>query len=224
MVPQCHVPAAMALKLKIGLLLLENTRVRKKKHMNFKQTQVIFSSSSHCFRHLSFMFTVSSEPILKRGFMQLSPLHYPHPTVHYNALFSTRTLGRAAVCFAVAFHYLKQVHCCIWNYVRKEWQFAVDEIGGNLQGSFTDVQVNSLGIHLSGRSVFKPSHPYNSSVIQQNKSLLPLPLCCCCFLIFSSCEFDFLVNTFAWFRNWGDSFSFCIGKPFPTEKGLLVVS
>ena len=164
------------LKLKIGLLLLENTRVRKKKHMNFKQTQVMFSSSSHCFRHLSFMFTVSSEPILKRGFMQLSPLHYPHPTVHYKALFSTRTLGRAAVCFAVAFHYLKQVHCCIWNYVRKEWQFAVDEIGGNLQGSFTDVQVNSLGIHLSGRSVFKPSHPYNSSGIQQNKSLFRLPL------------------------------------------------
>ena len=39
-----------------------------------------------------------------------------------------------------------------------------------------------------------------------------------------SCEFDFLVNTFAWFRNRGDSFSFYIGKPFPTEKGLFVVS
>ena len=61
---------------------------------------------------------------------------------------------------------MKQVHCCIWNYVRKEWYFAVDEVRGNLQGSFTDVQVNSFGIYLSGRSVFKPIHhatvlPYN---------------------------------------------------------------
>ena len=38
------------------------------------------------------------------------------------------------------------------------------------------------------------------------------------FFFFPPCEFDFLVNTFAWFRNRGDSFSFCIGKSFPTEK------
>ena len=81
-----------------------------------------------------------------------------------------------AVCFAVAFHYVKQVRCCIWNYVRKEWYFAVGEVWGNFQGSFTDVQVNSFGIYLSGRSVFRPSHPYNSSAIQQNKSFFPLPL------------------------------------------------
>ena len=29
----------------------------------------------------------------------------------------------------------------------------------NLQGSLTDIQVNSFGIYLSGRSVFQPSHP-----------------------------------------------------------------
>ena len=73
------------------------------------------------------------------------------------------------------FHYVKQVHCCIWNYVRKEWHFAVDDVWSNLQGSFTDVQVNNFGIYSSGGSVFKPSHPYNSSAIQQNKSFLPLP-------------------------------------------------
>ena len=52
------------------------------------------------------------------------------------------------------------------------------------------------------------------SSIQQNKSFFPPPLWFFSFL----CEFDFLVNTFAWFRNRGDSFSFCIGKSFPTEK------
>ena len=35
----------------------------------------------------------------------------------------------------------------------------------NSQGSLTDIQVNSFGIYLSGRSVFQPSHPYNSSAI-----------------------------------------------------------
>ena len=220
MVPKCHVPATMALTLKIGLLLLENTRGLKgitaigwpiKKHMHFKQTQVMFSNSSHCFRHSSFMFIASSESILKRGFMQLSPLHYPHPTVHIKPCFLHEHLAQwQSVLLAAAFHYVKQVHCCIWNYVRKEWHFAVDDVWGNLQSSFTDVQVNSFGIYLSGRSVFKPSHPYNSSAIQQNKSLFPLPL------RFFSSEFDFLLNTFGWFRNRGDSFSVCIGKSFPT--------
>ena len=96
MVPKCPVPAAMAWTLKIGFLLLENARGLKgitavgwpiKKHMHFRQTQVMFSSSSHCFRHSSFMFIASSESILKRGFMQLSPLHYPHPTVHIKPCF-----------------------------------------------------------------------------------------------------------------------------------------
>ena len=41
---------------------------------------------------------------------------------------------------------------------------------------------------------------------------------------FFSCEIDFLVNTFAWFQNREDSFSLWFGKPFPTEKRLLVVS
>ena len=90
MVPKCPVLAAMALTLKIGLHLLENKRGLKgittigwpiKKHMHFKQTQVMFSKSSHCFRHSSFMFTASSESVLMRGFVQLSPLHYLHPTV-----------------------------------------------------------------------------------------------------------------------------------------------
>ena len=100
MVPKCPVPAAMALTLKIGLLLLENTRGLKgitaigwpiKKHMHFKQTQVMFCSSSHCFRHSSFMFTASSDSILMRGFVQLSPLHYQHPTVHIKPCFYTNT-------------------------------------------------------------------------------------------------------------------------------------
>ena len=136
-----------------------------------------------------------------------------------------------AVCFAIAFHYVKQVHSCIWNYVRKEWYFAVDEVRGNLQVSFTDVQVNSFGIYLSGRSVFKPIH--HTTVPPYNRTRASSP---CLYDFFSyffsfflfsfffSCEFDFLVNTFAWFRNRGDSFSFCIGKLFPTEKGLFVVS
>ena len=83
---------------------------------------------------------------------------------------------------------MKQVHCCIWNYLPKEWHFTVDEVGGNLQDTSADVQVNSFGIYLSGQSMFRLSHPYNSSAIQ-NKSLFPLPLW------FFSCEFDFLVNT-----------------------------
>ena len=95
------------------------------------------------------------------------------PTSHcaYKALFSVWTLGRVAVCFAVAFHYVKQVHCCIWNYVRKEWHFTVDEVWGNLQGSSTDVQVNSFGIYLSGQSMFKLSHLYNRNRTEQE----PLP-------------------------------------------------
>jgi len=160
----------------------------------------MFSNSSHyCFRHSSFMFTASSESILmmRGSCSSVSPLwHYPHPTVHIKPCFLHEHLAQWQSVLQLHFtkdykcihnlwfHYVKQVHCCIWNYVRKEWHFAVDDVWSNLQGSFTDVQVKSFGIYSSGRSVFKPSHPYNSSAIQQNKSFFPLPLWFSFFLFF----------------------------------------
>ena len=79
------------------------------------------------------------------------------------------------VCFAVALHHVKQVHCCTWKYVCIVWHFASDEVWGNLQDSFTNVQVNCFGSTCQVEAC-SSSHPYNSSAIQQNKSLFPLPL------------------------------------------------
>ena len=70
----------------------------------------------------------------------------------------------------------------------------------------------------SGRVIHTTVPPYN-------RTRASSPCLYDFLLLLFSCEFDFLVNTSAWFRNRGDSFSFCIGKPFPaTEKRLLVVS
>ena len=96
------------LTLKIGLLLLDNTRGLKgitaigwpvKKHMHFKQTQVMFS------KWMSVIWVCLDEGVHATFF---SALHTSHCA--YKALFSTRTLGRVAVCFAIAFHYVKQVN------------------------------------------------------------------------------------------------------------------
>ena len=73
----------------------------------------------------------------------------------------------------------------------------------------------------SSRVIHTAVPPYNRT--RTSSPCLHVFLFVCLFVCFS-CEFDFLVNTFAWSRNRGDSFSFCIGKPFPTEKRLLVVS
>ena len=209
----------------------------------------MFSNSSHyCFRHSSFMFTASSESILMlRGSCNFLlcgityiPLHIKPCFLHehlaeWESVLQLHFTKDYKCIHNLWFHYVKQVHCCIWNYVRKEWHFAVDDVWSNLQGSFTDVQVNNFGIYSSGGSVFKPSHrhttvpPYNrtrasSPYLQVFFLFFFFFFCLFVLFFFLSCEFDFLVNTFAWFRNRGDSFSFCTGQPFPTEKRLLVMS
>ena len=112
----------------------------------------MFSNSSHyCFRHSSFMFTASSESILmmRGSCSSVSPLwHYPHPTVHIKPCFLHEHLAQWQSVLQLHFtkdykcihnlwfHYVKQVHCWIWNYVRKEWHFAVDDVWSNLQGTY----------------------------------------------------------------------------------------
>ena len=129
--------------------------VEQLRNMHFKQTQVnMVSNSSHCFRHSSFMFTVSSESILMREGVYAT-FSSPLPTSHcaYKAVMYTNTWQSGSL-FCSSVHRLKQVHCCTYNYVRKEWHFAADEV---LQGSSTIAQTNSFGVYLSGRSVFKQS-------------------------------------------------------------------
>ena len=106
----------MAFTLKIGLLLLASTQSLKaitaigwsiKKHMHFRQIQVMFSNLSRCFRHSSFMFTASSEPILMSEFIQLSPLHFPHPTVHIKPCFLHENLTE--------WQFVLQLHFNTWS-------------------------------------------------------------------------------------------------------------
>ena len=97
----------------------------------------MFSNSSHyCFRHSSFMFTASSESILMlRGSCNFLlcgityiPLHikpcflHEHLAEWKSVLQLHFTKGYKCV-YNLLFHYVKQVHCCIWNYVRREWHF-----------------------------------------------------------------------------------------------------
>ena len=183
----------------------------------------MFSNSSHyCFRHSSFMFTASSESILMlRGSCNFLlcgityiPLHikpcflHEHLAEWKSVLQLHFTKGYKCV-YNLLFHYVKQVHCCIWNYVRREWHFVWSNLHRRTGEKFCYLLVRSKRVQAES-SIQQFRH-----TIKQE--LLP-PASMIFFFFFPPCEFDFLVNTFAWFRNRGDSFSFCIGKSFPTEK------
>ena len=165
MVPKCHVPSHG--------LYIENRAFVVGQHTKFESNNCNRLTNKETYAlQTDASYVLQLESLLSAFVIQVHRIIWTHldervhptissafPTSHcaYQALFSTRTLDRVAVCFAVAFQHVKQAHCCTWkwNYVRKEWHFAADEVWGNLQDSSTGVKVNSFAICLSDLSVFK---------------------------------------------------------------------